>query len=165
MAETPVCAFRYPPKNAHAVRKAAYFMSETRNYPAPPALPATLTELIAQRKQPIVRSLNDDVERIHLALWDHEVLSDNYRALLLPIWRPQCVEGSFPMDDSEAARLIRDYAKDHRMSIAARSNLQSIVHSLNVVKRRYRLDRKYRQNLLNGETVSGGGDDYAEAAE
>lgn len=116
-------------------------------------LPATVAELLAQRKRPIIRSLNDEVEQIHLAIWDEDD-GERYRRLLTPIWRTQCIEGSFPMDDSELARIIRDYAKDNRLPIAANSNLQSIVHSLNVVRIRYRLDRRYRQNQVGGQTVT-----------
>lgn len=136
-------------------------MTEERKVVIPP-IPTTVGELMAQRKRPIVRSLNDEVEQIHLALWDDGEDGERYRGLMIPIWREQTVEGSFPMDDSELARLIRDYAKDNRMPIASRSNLASIVHSLNVVRKRYRLDRRYRQNLVGGMDLS---ESLAEAAE
>jgi hypothetical protein len=135
--------------------------SRTVARPAAPPLPANLSDLINQRKRPIERSLNDEVEQIHLALWDNDEYSERYRSLLLAIWRSQAVEGSFPMDDSEAARVIRDYAKDNHRTMVARSNLQSILYSLNVVRRRYRLDRRYRQGLVNGESVGNASDSFA----
>jgi hypothetical protein len=141
-------------------------MSEAKSLDLPP-VPATLAQLIAQRKRPIIRSLNDEVEQIHLSLWEDDEEGERYRTLLSPIWRTQCLEGSFLMDDSELARLIRDYAKDNRMPIAANTNLASIVHSLNVVRKRYRLDRRYRQNLVGDEFVDwpGSGDGHAHRAE
>jgi hypothetical protein len=127
-------------------------MSE-KNLPAPPALPVNLAALIEQRKRPLVRSLNDDVEQAHLALWDHPNYGERYRSLTLALWNPQAVEGATIIDDHEAARLIRDYAKENNLVGIGRCNLQSIHLSLGVVKRRYRLDRKYRRNLVGGETV------------
>ena len=114
-----------------------------------PPLPATVMDLLAQRKTMRTRSLNDDVEDCHLKLWeDHE-----YRRLFVPIWREETIEGSFIADDITAAMTIREFAKKTHLPIAANAKLQAIVRSLGVVTRRYQMDRKSRQSQVGGNTV------------
>lgn len=120
----------------------------TTRVPAPP-LPATVMDLLAQRKTMRSRSLNDDVEDCHLKLYEEPP----YRKLFLPIWKEETVEGSFIADDITAAMMIRDFAKKNRLPIASNAKLQAIVRSLGVVCRRYQMDRKTRQGLVGGETV------------
>jgi hypothetical protein len=119
-----------------------------------PALPSTVSDLLAQRKTLRTRTLNDDVDEIHLKLWE----DDDYRKLFAPIWREETVEGSFIADDLCAAMRIRDFATDAKLPIARQAKLAAIVRSLHVVTRRYGISRKERQNLIDGETVAPNGD-------
>ena len=120
---------------------------------AAPPLPPTVMDLLNQRKSLRTRSLNDDVEEIHLRLWENP----QYRALFLAIWREEAIEGSFIDDDCEAARMVRQHAIKHEVPIAKGAKLASIRHSLKVVARRYGISRKERQNMVGGEVVSTGG--------
>ncbi|MET0529227.1 MAG: hypothetical protein ABW003_12990, partial [Microvirga sp.] len=56
--------------------------NQIRRGPAPP-LPATVEDLLAQRKTLRTRTLNDDVDECHVKLWD----DPSYKALFLSIWR------------------------------------------------------------------------------
>ena len=118
--------------------------------PAPP-LPETVMDLLRQRKTLRTRTLNDDVEEIHLRLWE----GPDYRALFLPIWREETVEGSFIDDDVLAAGMVRDYAQKHGFPLAKIARLASIRHSLKIVARRYGITRKERQAMVGGEIVEG----------
>lgn len=120
--------------------------------PSAPALPSTVSDLLAQRKTLRTRTLNDDVDEIHLALWD----DINYRQFFLPIWKEETIEGSFYADDVMAAVQIRDYANAHQKPIAAGAKLAAIQRSLHVVCRRYGISRKERQNMVSGDPVKGG---------
>jgi hypothetical protein len=112
--------------------------------PPAPALPSSVTDLLAQRKTLRTRSLNDDVEEIHLALWDDL----DYRQFFLPIWKEETIEGTFIADELMAAIQIREYANAHQKPIAANAKLAAIIRSLHVVCRRYGISRKERQNLV-----------------
>jgi hypothetical protein len=117
--------------------------------PLPPPLPATVDDLLSLRKSNRLRSLNDDVDDIHLRLWE----VDKYREYLTQIWREDTVEGSFIADDISAATMIRDYAKEHTYPLASRAKLHSIVRSLHIVCRRFGISRKERQAQVQGEFV------------
>jgi hypothetical protein len=108
-----------------------------------PPLPATREDLIAGRKSMRTRSLNDDVEDLHLKLWNNEL----YRQYLIPIWREDTIEGTFGADDLMAAKLIRDSSSSDETPLARKAKLMSIVHSLHVVCKRYGISRKERQQL------------------
>jgi hypothetical protein len=119
-----------------------------------PALPSSVNDLLAQRKTLRTRTLNDDVDEIHLKLWD----KPEYRNYFVAIWREDTREGSFIADDIMAATMIRDFAADAKLPLAANSKLAAIVRSLHVVTRRYGISRKERQSLVDGEVVAGNGD-------
>jgi len=104
---------------------------------------------MAHRRSLRSRSLNDDVEEIHLKLW----VDPSYHKLFDPIWREDTVEGSFIADDMVAAMQVRTYARKNDLPIASQSKLHAIVHSLHVVCRRYGIDRRTRQGLVGGEPV------------
>lgn len=123
---------------------------------SPPELPATVVDLLAQRKTLRTRSLNDDVDECHLKLWE----DPEYRKWFAAIHPSQAVEGSFVVDDVKAADMIRDFAIANRIPIAANAKLAAIIYSLHVVCRRYRMSRNDRRNVVNGEHV-----DMNEAAE
>jgi len=139
-------------------------MSENAYKPRPPApaLPATVHDLLAQRRTNLrTRTLNDDVDEIHLALWN----DIQYRQFFLPIWREETIEGSFIADDMRAALLIRDYAAKNNKPIAATAKLAAIQRSLGVICRRYGISRKERQNMVSGDTVPQGGSEHYEGDE
>jgi hypothetical protein len=119
-------------------------------------LPATVDEMIARRPLSANRTLNDYVDDIHKALW---VDADStYRELLDAVYDEDAVEGSLSIDNAKAAEVIRDYAKDpaHRIPYVASKKLATIVKSLNVVLRRYKMSRKERAGQVAGEQVQPG---------
>jgi hypothetical protein len=129
-------------------------MAEQARVPAPP-LPKTVVDLINQRKSMRTRTLNDDVEEIHLRMWEQP----DYRRYFAPIWREETIEGSFIDDDACVAQMVRKYAGENSFPIASHANLASIRHSLIVVARRYGLSRKERQQMVGGQIVERGDDD------
>ena len=121
--------------------------------PAAPKLPATVQELLAGRKSLRFRSLNDDVDDLHLKLWENL----EYRKYFEPIWREDTVEGSFIADDVSAAGMLRAFAcsienKDY-YQLAARAKLQAIVRSLHVVCKRLSVSRQERRRMVGDEVV------------
>lgn len=125
-------------------------MSESRKLT--PALPSTVSELMLHRKTLAARNLNDDVEQIHLALWER----DNYQKYFVAIWREDSLEGSFLLDETMAALQVRDHAKDNERSfpLARSAKLGAIIRSLHVVLKRYGQSRKERQHMVSGENVT-----------
>lgn len=122
---------------------------------AAPPVPETVVDLINQRRTMRTRTINDDVEEIHLRLWEEL----DYRRYFVPIWREETIEGSFIDDDACVAQMVRKYAREHNVPIAKNANLASIRHSLQVVSRRYGLSRKERQRIVGGERVESNGED------
>lgn len=121
---------------------------------APPALPATSAALLTFRKAPPKASLNDLVEQIHLRLWDE----DGYQAYWLAVYNDQAVEGSLVADTHEAARMVRDFARDHIddngfFALIASEKLSTIMKSLGVVAKRYGISRAERRNRVSGVDV------------
>lgn len=119
-------------------------------------LPATVADLLKQRKSLRVRSLHDDVEQIHLVLFENP----DYRKWFVPVHQSECVEGSFMLDDAMVAQMIREYAKKNDFVIAAQAKLAAICFSLGVVCRRYNMGRKQRRSMVSGQHV-----DLAEVAD
>lgn len=130
-------------------------MAEHQQRMAAPPVPETVVDLINQRRTMRTRTINDDVEEIHLRLWEEL----DYRRYFVPIWREETIEGSFIDDDACVAQMVRKYAREHNVPIAKNANLASIRHSLQVVSRRYGLSRKERQRIVGGERVESNGED------
>lgn len=105
------------------------------------SLPSSVKALLDNRKRPMKTTLNDQVETIHVVLWENE----KYRNFLDAVYSEQAVEGDLHIDDSEAARMIRDYAMDNGMLYVAEQKLGTLVKAMNVVMRRYRISRKERR--------------------
>jgi len=105
------------------------------------ALPATVEDLIAQRKSQTQKTLNDQVETIHLALWP----DDQYRAFLDAVHKEQAVEGDLYVDDVMAAQLIRGKAREMGNGYVAKQNLATIRKSMQVVLRRFGIGRRERR--------------------
>jgi hypothetical protein len=77
-------------------------------------LPAKISDFIAQRKGDLQRTLNDQVEEVHLALYQ----DDSYRQLLAAVYDEQAVEGSLAADNVMAAMRIRKWASDKENPVA-----------------------------------------------
>ena len=121
--------------------------------PLPPALPATIDGWIRQIKTD--RTINDEVESIHLQLLDDEEHGDRYDQLLYAVYDEQAQEGSLSCDNCLAAMLIRDTARATSESHPlTREKLATISKSLGVVLRRYNQDRRYRRDRVDGELVA-----------
>jgi hypothetical protein len=119
-------------------------------------LPVTVADLIAQRKSMRARSLHDDVDECHVKLWS----SPEYRRCFSAVHPSETIEGSFIADEYVAAGIIREFAQNNNIPIAAGAKLAAIVYSLHIICRRYNMSRKDRQHHVAGEHV-----DMNEAAE
>ena len=129
--------------------------------PAAPPLPPTRQALEKERLTLVKRTINDEVDDIHVALWE----DPEYQRLLHAIWPSETVEGGFGEDDSEAARMIRKYAAENDYPIAANAKLHSIILSLHVVCRRFGQSRVQRRNRVHGEIVPPNGDENNDGME
>jgi hypothetical protein len=108
------------------------------------------------RKVKSSRTLNDHVEDIHRALWD---TNPDYCRLLEAVWDSDAVEGSLAIDNSLAAMMLRDAAKEVPGNMAAGKKLDTLVKSLNVVLRRYENSRRERRDTVSGQRVLNPNDD------
>jgi hypothetical protein len=114
-------------------------------------LPTSRAALIAQRKTPIERTLNDRVEQYHLDLWDDK----QYRRFLDATSDEDTAEGSLAADNLEAANMIRMAALNTKDEILGEKKKATIVKALNVVLRRYRISRQERATRLGDENYPG----------
>jgi len=112
-------------------------------------LPANTVELSNSRKGEKVKILHDEVESIHLKLFENQT----YKDLLDAVYPEDAKEGSLIADDFELARMVRDYAVKANNHYVAKKKLDTIRKSLNVVLRRYDMDRKTRRDWKH-EAVS-----------
>lgn len=111
-------------------------------------LPSNTMELIQSRKSEKVKLLHDEIELIHLKLFEKQA----YKDLLDAVYPEDAKEGSLIADDFELARMIRDYAQSSNNAYVSSKKLDTIRKSLGVVLRRYDMDRKSRREwtkLLN----------------
>jgi hypothetical protein len=104
------------------------------------ALPTTVQGLMDLKKSKTKKSLHDQVEAIHLQLW----VNGTYRKFLDAVYNSQAVEGSMIADDFEAARMIREEARENGNHYVAEQNLTTLKQSLGVVMRRFGVSRKER---------------------
>lgn len=132
---------------------------QARSRPKPPALPLTKKAMLEQRKRPIISSINDEMDTVHLSLMDEGDANDKtslaakYIKLLDAVYNSQAVEGSLTGDDYAAAWMIREYARDNKYPLLMEAKLDTIVHALRVVMNRYNIGRKYRRHMVSGEYV------------
>jgi hypothetical protein len=117
-------------------------ISESVELRVPPPLPATRTALLAQYKLKRKRSINDLVEEIIVALWDND---EEFMKYINACWDSQAVEGSLDEDDTMAAQIIRNYAKNHNSAEVASQNLHTIKLAMRVGLRRFDIDRPTRE--------------------
>lgn len=116
-------------------------------------LPGTKAELMAQRKSlGKDKVLNDYIEEAFVAMYGEEGFSA-FTDLLNAVWDQEAVEGSCKADDIEAARLMRDYAREQKIRMIPDKNLETISRSLNVVLRRYQMSRKERRGRVGTSQV------------
>jgi hypothetical protein len=116
----------------------------------PVGLPLTVEGLLALRTSARVRTLNDYVDDIHLALWS----SEDYRRTLDAVYDEDAIEGSLACDNNVAANLIRDYARAHAIVPVAGKKVATIIKALNVVLRRYHISRRERAMTVGGLFVN-----------
>ena len=95
------------------------------------------------------KNLNDYVEELHFLIADEPV----YARLLSAVWDEQSVEGSLATDNVLAAELLRKKAQQIG-NIVKDEKLHTIVKSLGVVLRRYKIDRVTRRTMLGGKIYS-----------
>ena len=105
------------------------------------ALPNTVQDLINARKTKSKMTLNDQIESIHMSLWENPV----YKKFLDAVYSEQAVEGDLFVDDIEAARMIRAYAKEKGVTYVREQKLATIRKSLLVVLRRFGTTRRERR--------------------
>jgi hypothetical protein len=103
------------------------------------------------RKIKFDRTLNDEVESIHILLMEDE----QYLGFLDATDDSQAIEGSLSSDNHEAARMIRDKARAINNTKVKTQKLATISRSLNVVMRRYGLSRHDRHRMVGGQVVPG----------
>ena len=106
------------------------------------SLPETIAGLMDMKKSKNKQGLNDQVDVIHQQCW----IDAAYRDCLDAVHPEMAVEGSLIADDFEAARMIRDMAKDIGNGYIAGQKLDTIRKALMVVLRRYGISRKERRD-------------------
>lgn len=121
--------------------------------PKPTPLPDTVREFMAHRKVKTMRTLNDQIEEIHLGLYEK---NPEYKALLNAVWDSDAIEGSQAIDNTMAAQILRKRADEIGSVEVAQKKLDTIVKCMGVVLRRYGLDRKTRRQTVAGEQVPNG---------
>ncbi len=115
--------------------------AETVQRPLAIALPATIQDLINQRKSHKRTGIIDQVETLHISLY----AKDEYKKLLDGIYPEQMVEGSETCDDIEASRMIRDEARKSGNGYIASQKLASIRTALRCVLVRFGISRSERR--------------------
>jgi hypothetical protein len=108
---------------------------------------------MAHRKVKTMRTLNDQIEEIHLKLYE---TNPKYKDLLEAVWDSDAVEGSLSIDNTLAAQMLRQQAIDDHNADVSRRKLDTIVKCMGVVLRRYEFDRKTRRQTVHGERVPNG---------
>jgi hypothetical protein len=113
-----------------------------------PPLPENIDEW--ERHIKAERTLNDLVEDIHRILVNDDA---KYRAYLRAVHDSHAVEGSLSCDNTLAAMILREKAKEIGSTEVAEEKLAIINLALGVVLRRYHASRKQRRNMLHGKQV------------
>jgi predicted polyphosphate/ATP-dependent NAD kinase len=119
-------------------------MTEATALRVPPPLPDTSAALLAQYKLKRKRSINDLVEEVIVKLWD---ANEDFMKLINAVYDSQAVEGSLDDDDTMAAQIIRNYAKENKHVEVAQNNLHTIKLAMRVGLRRFGVDRPTREDL------------------
>ena len=117
-------------------------------------LPISTQDLLSMRKKMQERTLNDHVDDIHVALWENPA----YHTALEAVDDADAVEGSLAADNFLASTMIRDHARETANHHIKDKKLATIVKALNVVLRRYGIDRKTRAATIDGVLVPTSGE-------
>jgi hypothetical protein len=112
-----------------------------------PAVPANIDDWTRYIKAE--RTINDLVEDIHRVLVPE---SADYRALLRAVYDGHAVHGSLVVDDVLAAQMVHAKAIELGTELGT-EKLGPIKHALNIVLRRYKMSRKQRRNMVEGQIV------------
>jgi nitrate reductase alpha subunit len=116
----------------------------------PGSLPATVQDVLgnAERKQ---RPWADLVENIYFQLYENPTFQDLRKA----IYREDCAEGSYQDDDALSAKMIKDAAKQTGTPtydpVVADLKNAVIRRLVGVVERRWKIDRKHRRQIAEGQ--------------
>src|SRR3954453_19755423 len=94
--------------------------------PAPREVPAKVEALKAQRYRPQQPTLNQEVERIFLKLWEGE----GFRDLMSAYSDEEAVEGARTADDHVATMQVREYARAHNVETVKTRKLTVVTRSL-----------------------------------
>ena len=105
------------------------------------ALPATVTDLLAQRIVQSQPKLIDEIEKVVIALYDDE----EYRALRGEDDPEETVEGSIQDDDTRSAEMIREKGTEMGLRLVKEAKLHDIRLKLRGVERRFNASRKQRE--------------------
>jgi len=110
-------------------------------------LPARYEDLQVKYKLP---NLNDAVHDVFKVLYSTE---PRFVALLTAVNGAQAVEGATVADDTEAARMIRDFARKNADAPdqVRKANIWAIVKALRVVMKRHGIGRDDRKEELLAE--------------
>jgi len=117
-------------------------------------LPATRQDLVNSRLLKHTRTILDHVEDMVIVLWD----TPEFKSLCDAIFPSQTKEGSFILDDGQAAVMIRNLAKERDVPELMDQKLDAIVHALRIVLKRYGQGRKQRRGDESPQSEGGGGD-------
>ena len=120
---------------------------------APPPLPVNIDYWVRRAK--LHRTLNDQVEELHLAIMRSGEDIEGYVALLQAVHDAHAVEGSCSADNLLAAMRIREAATAAKSPVS-KEKLAVISHSLNIVMKRWGVSRKQRCNSVAGQSVPTG---------
>lgn len=105
------------------------------------ALPATVTDLMAQRTVHAKPKLIDEVDKVYLTLYE----DPKFRALRGQDDPEKTVEGSIQDDDTCAAQMVREKGIEMNMMLITAETLHEIRLKLRGAERRYNASRKQRQ--------------------
>ena len=128
-------------------------MNDEVSRPKAIPLPATVEDMLAQRRTMAGRTLNDYVEDLHIKLWS----SPAYQQVLAAVYDEDAVEGSLAADNLMAAQMLRKQAQQDGVAQVSNRKLATIVKALNVVLRRYHLSRKERSMTIGGQVMPNSG--------
>jgi len=116
-------------------------MNKTESSSTVLALPKTVSDMINGRKVKTKLSLNDQVDELHLRLYEEL----DYRKLLDAVYPEMAITGDLKLEDGMAAQMIVAHARENGYPYIARQKLGTVVKALNVVLRRYGMSRTERR--------------------
>lgn len=110
------------------------------------ALPTTTQEFDAMRKFKERRTLTDYIHDIMRVL----IADENYRKFLEAPADEEAVEGSTDIDDVEAVRMVRVYAREHGIHQVADRTLKALLRPHNSARKRNGIERNAEQKRNGG---------------